>query len=74
MKNKFFEAHRVEEKDVEMDCSMEEEKASQCSSVEMEVEEPEQDVLEQAKAKRAERWKAILKELEVCDLLDLWNP
>jgi hypothetical protein len=28
-------------------------------------------ILEDAKAKRAERRKAILKELEVCDLLDL---
>lgn len=74
MKNKFFEAHRVEEKDVEMDCSMEEEKQSPNTSVEMEVEEDQPDLLEQAKTKRAERRKAILKELEVCDLLDLRNP
>ncbi len=32
------------------------------------------DVLEDAKNKRADRWKTILKELEVCDLLDLRNP
>ncbi len=34
----------------------------------------EQSLLEAAKAKRAERRKTILKELEVCDLLDLRNP
>ena len=32
------------------------------------------DLLEDAKNKWADRWKTILKELEVCDLLDLRNP
>ena len=50
------------------------------SELDMEIESPlskeEKDklILEDAKAKRAERRKAILKELEVCDLLDLRNP
>ena len=30
--------------------------------------------LEDVKSKRNDWWKTILKELEVCDLLDLWNP
>lgn len=38
------------------------------------TEEKERLVLEDAKSKRAERRKAILKELEVCDLLNLRNP
>lgn len=38
------------------------------------TEEKERAVLEDAKSKRAERRKAILKELEVCDLLNLRNP
>lgn len=33
--------------------------------------DPEHAILEDAKAKRAERRKVVLKELEVCDLLDL---
>lgn len=41
---------------------------------EMNIEEGEKDILEDAKAKRADWRKTILKELEVCDLLDLWNP
>ena len=40
----------------------------------MNVEEGEKDILEDAKIKRADRRKTILKELEVCDLLDLRNP
>jgi hypothetical protein len=38
------------------------------------MEVDEEDILEAAKAKRAERRKTVLKELEVCDLLDLRNP
>lgn len=34
----------------------------------------EKEILEDAKSKRADWRKTILKELEVCDLLDLWNP
>lgn len=40
----------------------------------MKIEEETTDILEDAKSKRADRRKTILKELEVCDLLDLWNP
>jgi len=42
--------------------------------VEMKGEEGEKDLLEDAKSKWADRRKTILKELEVCDLLDLRNP
>jgi hypothetical protein len=37
----------------------------------MKIEEETTDILEDAKSKRADRRKTILKELEVCDLLDL---
>jgi len=43
-------------------------------SSDIKIEEGERDVLEEAKNKRADRRKTILKELEVCDLLDLRNP
>ncbi len=43
-------------------------------SSDMKVEEGEKDLLEDAKSKRADWRKTILKELEVCDLLDLRNP
>jgi hypothetical protein len=40
-------------------------------SPEAKSEDTDKEILEDAKSKRAERRKAILKELEVCDLLDL---
>lgn len=44
-----------------------------CES-DLKIEDECTDLLEDAKSKRAERRKTILKELEVCDLLDLRNP
>lgn len=80
IKNKFFDhqAVRLEEKeDVEMEEDKVESDSEDCiEPTDMDVDsedstDPERSILDDAKAKRAERRKVVLKELEVCDLLDL---
>lgn len=60
--------------EIDMDMEMNEKEDTEQSEDELSQEEKDKATLEDAKAKRAERRKVILKELEVCDLLDLRNP
>jgi hypothetical protein len=79
-----FEMECEEEKDVDFEMKFEEETVT---IQEMEIDsqtqndspdslpmDEEKDLLEDVKNKRSERRKTILKELEVCDLLELRNP
>jgi hypothetical protein len=59
------EMHSVQEMDIEV--------TDQSDTPEEDMFE-EKDVLEDVRSKRADRRKTILKELEVCDLLELRNP
>ena len=60
--------------EIDMEMEVEENEASDVSSEMISKEDRDKAILEDAKSKRAERRKVILKELEVCDLLDLRNP
>lgn len=71
-----FDVEMKETEVVEIDMEMEpeEHEISDVSEDNLTKEERDKMILEDAKSKRAERRKVILKELEVCDLLDLRNP
>ena len=63
-----FEEETVTIQEMEVDSQ------TQIESPEAQEMDEEKDILEDAKNKRQDRRKTILKELEVCDLLDLRNP